>query len=275
MGRLVRRMSGHDFQAALHKAHVDGNGEAVADIWRKIADNEMSDADTLAWAKTVADWITSTEDPSSANTLIGEPVSQALTTQPSVPISSVARIHAALAVAGSAEPALDSPTDHDHGDDHGDDHDHRDPDGLAYDLMKAICHKSERLTAEKIWRAIANGEAHDYTKLTWVEHVASELVVELIDNRSLDKRLRGLKALNATGLWGVSDTYAELRKYIHMIADFRKFAGREDDAIEPMKIVSFMREQGLIEKKLNNRKAGKRAARQIDLVMEARRPKRP
>jgi len=26
-------MIDHDFTAALHKAHVDGNGAAVADIW--------------------------------------------------------------------------------------------------------------------------------------------------------------------------------------------------------------------------------------------------
>ena len=261
-------MSHHDFTAALRKAHDEGDGEAVADIWHKIADGEMSDADTLAWAKTVSEWICSTNDRSRA--LSGEPVSQALITQPNGPISRVARIHAALAVAGWTEPALDSPTD----DDHGDDHDHGDPDGIAYDLMKAIGHKSERLTAEKIWRAIANGEAHDHTKLTWVEHVASELVVELIDNASLDDRLRGLQALNATGLWGIADTYAELRKYIHMVADFRELAGREEEAIEPMAIVPFMRSQGLVEDGVSNRIAGKKAARQIDLVMEVRRAKR-
>ena len=259
-------MNDHDFIAALHKAHVDGNGEAVANIWREIADGKMSDADTLAWAKKVAVWITSANDRTRA--LGGEPVSQALTTQPSGPISRVARIHAALAVAGWTEPALDSPTDHDHGDDHGD------PDGLAYDLMKATGHKSERLTAEKIWRAIANGEAHDYTKLTWVEHVASELVVELIDNASLNDRLRGLHALNATGLWGITDTYAELRSHIDMVADFREIAGLKA-APKPMQIVPFMRSQGLIDDDVDNRTAGKRAARQIKLAMKARPPKRP
>lgn len=261
-------MSDHDFTAALSKALEEGNGEAVAGIWRKIADGEMSDAETLAWAKTVSEWIGSANDRSRA--LGGEPVSQALTIQPSCPISSVARIHAALAVAGWTEPALHSPTD----DDHGDDHDHGDPDGLAYDLMKAKGSKSERLTAEKIWRAIANGEAHDYTKLTWVEHVASELVVELIDNASLDDRLRGLQALNATGLWGMTDTYAELRSYIDMVADFNEIVGHKA-APKPMQIVPFMRSQGLIEDKVNNRIAGKKAARQIKLAMEARPPKRP
>lgn len=261
-------MSDHDFTAALHKAHYDGNGEAVSGIWREIADGKMSDADTLAWAKTVSEWIGSANDRSQG--LSDEPVSQALTTQPSGPIARVARIHAALAVAGWTEPPLDGPTDH--GDDHH--HDHVDPDGLAYDLMKAIGHKSERLTAEKIWRAIANGEAHDYTKLTWVEHVASELVVELIDNASLNDRLRGLHALNATGLWGITDTYAELRSYIDMVADFREIAGLKA-APKPMQIVQFMRSQGLIEDDVNNRIAGKKAARQIKLAMEARRPKRP
>ena len=261
-------MSDHDFTAALHKAHYDGNGEAVAGIWREIADGKMSDADTLAWAKAVSEWIGSANERSQG--LSDEPASQALTTQVSGPISRVARGHAALAVAGWTEPALDSPTD----DDHGDDHDHSDPDGLAYDLMKAIGHKSERLTAEKIWRAIANGEAHDYTKLTWVEHVASELVVELIDNASLNDRLRGLQALNATGLWGITDTYAELRSHIDMVADFREIAGLKA-APKPMQIVPFMRWQGLIDDEVDNRTAGKRAARQIKLAMKARPPKRP
>lgn len=260
-------MSDNDFTAALAKAHYDGNGEAVAAIWREIADGEMSDAETLAWAKEVAVWLTSTDDPSRVTSLSGETIQQV---KQSTPVPLVIRIHAALAVTGWVEPSLDSQTD----DDHGDHHDHGDPDGLAYDLMKAIGHKSERLTAEKIWRAIANGEAHDYTKLTWVEHVASELVVELIDNASLDDKLRGLRALNATGLWGITDTYAELRSYIDMVADFREIAGLKATP-KPMQIVPFMRSQGLIEDDVNNRIAGKRADRQIKLAMEARPPKRP
>jgi hypothetical protein len=255
------------FREPLRKAHVEGDGGAVAEIWREIADGKMSDADTLAWAKTVADWITSTDDPSRARTPSGEPIPQV---KQSTPVPCVARIHAALAVTGWAEPSLDSLTD----DDHGDDHDHGDPDGLAYDLMTAIGHRSERLAAEIIWRAIANGKAHDNTKLTWVEHVASKLVGNLIDNASLDDRLRGLQALNATGLWGIADRYADLRSHIQMVADFCELAGSKA-VPEPMRIVPFMREQGLIEEKLSNRKAGKRAARQIKLAMEARRPKRP
>lgn len=259
-------MSDHEFTAALAKAHDEGNGEAVAGIWRAIADDKISDADALAWAKEVAVWITSANNRTRA--LSGEPVSQALTTQPSGSISSMARIHAALAVAGWTEPALDSPTNHDHGDADN----HGDPDGLAYELMKAIGRKSGRLTAEKIWRAIANGEAHDYTKLTWVEHVASKLVVELIDNDSLDDRLRGQTALNAVGLWGIVDTYAELRSYIQMVADFRELAGR-DAKPDPMDIVPYMRSRGLIKGDVNNRNAAKRAARQINLAMDARPPK--
>jgi hypothetical protein len=271
MGRLVRRMSDHHFTAALHGAQYDGNGEAVAGIWREIADGKMSDADTLAWAKTVSEWIGSANERSQG--LSDGPASQALTTQPSDPISRVARIHAALAVAGWTEPALDSPADADADDD--DDHDDSDPDGLAYDLMKAIGHKSERLTAEKIWRAIANGEAHDYTKLTWVEHVASELVVELIDNASLNDRLRGFQALNATGLWGITDTYAELRSYIDMVADFREIAGLEKVAPARTQIVRFMQSQGLIEAGVSKSAAGKRADRQIAIVMADRPKKQP
>jgi hypothetical protein len=103
------------------------------------------------------------------------------------------------------------------------------------------------LVAEKIWKAIASGEADDSTKLDWVEHVASELVARLIKNSDLDDRLRGLEALNAKGLGGAALTYADLRNHIKMVIDFGELAGFKEAAPSPKEIVRYMKSQGLLE----------------------------
>lgn len=264
-------MSDHDFKTALQKAHVDGDGEAVARIWRDIADGEMSDAETLAWAKEVAVWITSTDDLSGTRTPSDKPISEALFPKPDAHISSVERVQAALAVCGLTEPALDNLNDDD--DDGHIDYDGHDPDGFGRQLNYLKGSSTFRLEAEKVWRAIASGDADDGTKLEWVEHVASKLVAHLIEDDALDDRLRGLQALNATGLGGAAHPYAGLRDHIKLLADFRELAGLEEVAPAPKQIVKFMRSQGLSEERVNNRKAGKRAERQIAIVM-ADRPKK-
>jgi hypothetical protein len=167
-------MSDHDFKAALHKAHVDGNGAAVAEIWREISDGEMSDADTLAWAKEVAVWITSTDAPSCATTLSGEPIPQV---KQSTPVSRVARIHAALAVTGWAEPALDSLTDELH-------------------ILK-LAKKGLRPASTIIWWMIAEGSASQGTREEWLDHVAKG-VNEV--NQSGTKERRGDKMIAKLGL---------------------------------------------------------------------------
>jgi len=148
-------MSDHDFTAALHKAHVEGNGEAVADIWRKIADGEMSEAETLAWAKAVGEWIASTNDPSRSRTLSGEPLPQALLPKPADNISRVGRIHAALAVAGWAEPALDSLSDEHH---------------LLHFAMKNS--NLQRTAATAVWQLISDGRASQGTREEWLDYVS-------------------------------------------------------------------------------------------------------
>lgn len=167
-------MSDHDFTAALAKAHLRGNGEAVAEIWREIADGKMSDADTIAWAKTVADWITSTDDPSRARKPSGEPIPQV---KQSTPVPRVARIHAALAVTGWAEPSLDSLTDELH-------------------ILK-LAKEGLRPASTIIWWMIAEGSASQGTREEWLDHVAKG-VNEV--NQSGTKERRGDKMIAKLGL---------------------------------------------------------------------------
>lgn len=177
MGGLVRRMSGHDFKAALHKAHVEGNGEAVANIWREIADGNMSDAEKLAWAKEAAVWITSTDDPSRATRLSGEPIPQGFLPKENAPMSRAARIHAALAVTGWAEPSLDSLTDEFH--------------------ILQLAKGGLRPASTIIWWMIAEGSASQGTREDWLDHVAKG-INEV--NQSGTKDRRGDKMIAKLGL---------------------------------------------------------------------------
>lgn len=170
-------MSDRDFKAALHKAHYHGNGEAVADIWREIADGKMSDADTLAWAKEVAGWITSADDPSRTRTPSGEPITQAFRPKGNAPMSRVARIHAALAVTGWAEPALDNLTDEFH--------------------ILQLAMEGLRPASTIIWWMIAEGSASQGTREEWLDHVAKG-VNEV--NQSGTKDRRGDKMIAKLGL---------------------------------------------------------------------------
>lgn len=162
------------FREALRKAHVDGDGEAVADIWRKVANSQMSVEETLAWAKTVGDWITETDEPSRTHTPSGEPMPQV---KQSTPVPRVARIHAALAVTGWAEPALDSLTDEQH-------------------ILK-LAKKDLRPASTIIWWMIAEGSASQGTREEWLDHVAKG-VNEV--NQSGTKERRGDKMIAKLGL---------------------------------------------------------------------------
>lgn len=176
---MVWRMSDHDFAAALAKAHLKGNGETVAYIWRKIADGKMSDVDTLAWTKEVAGWITSADDPSRARTPSGEPVPQGFLPKRNARMSRVARIHAALAATGWAEPSLDSLTDEQH--------------------ILQLAKKGLRPAATVIWWLIAEGNASQGTREDWLDHVAKGIDT---DNQTYKRKHRGDDVLGRLGLSG-------------------------------------------------------------------------
>jgi hypothetical protein len=179
MGRLVRRMIDRRFREALRKAHVNGDGEAVADIWRKVANSQMSVEETLAWAKTVGDWITSADDPSRARTPSGEPVPQGFLPKRNARMSRVARIHAALAATGWAEPSLDSLTDEQH--------------------ILQLAKKGLRPAATVIWWLIAEGNASQGTREDWLDHVAKGIDT---DNQTYKRKHRGDDVLGRLGLSG-------------------------------------------------------------------------
>ncbi len=152
-----------------------------------------------------------------------------------------------------------------------------DPDGLAYALEVARGQKSDRLSkrsaAETIWRAIADGQAADSTKITWVEYVAGRLVKDLINNHDLDERFRGTTALSASSLWGVGDEYAELVSWIEMLADMRELANLNPKPT-PKHVLPHMKKLGFNWEEGEKRKAEKVAARQINKAMAIREGRR-
>lgn len=175
-------MNDHDFIKALREAHVDGNGEAVAYIWRKIADGKMSDADTLAWAREVAGWIISADDPSRTRTPSGEPITQAFLPKGNVPMSRVARIHAALAATGWAEPSLDSLGD----------------ENWLLRLALKNWH-GRRVAATAVYKLIAEGKASQGTRETWLDFISKRIVAL---PKSAEANLRGNELIVPLGLAG-------------------------------------------------------------------------
>lgn len=163
------------FREALRKAHVEGDSKAVADIWRKVADGKMSVEETLAWTKTVGDWITEINEPSRLQTPEGAPMPQG--SSENAPMSRVARIHAALAVTGWAEPSLDSLTDEFH--------------------ILQLAKEGLRPASTIIWWMIAEGSASQGTREDWLDHVAKG-INEV--NQSGTKDRRGDKMLAKLGL---------------------------------------------------------------------------
>ena len=135
----------------------------------------------------------------------------------------------------------------------GNDENCGDPDGLAYDLEVARGLHSEQIrmreAAERIWMAIANGEADSTTMVCWVEHVARKICSGLVKNDDLDDRQRGSAALMATGLYGKDDRFREMRSLIAMWLDFGELAQIKNGPkwqLTPMMIAIAVRSRALI-----------------------------
>ena len=147
-----------------------------------------------------------------------------------------------------------------------------DPDGLAYDLAVARGMKSERISqgnaAESISKAIAAGEADSATMCCWVEHVAKKVCSEIVDNDAIDDSQRGSKALIATGLYGKSDEFRELRSLIDIWLDFGEITATKTDSewdLKPPMIVRAFRSRGFFDG-VKDRAAAETARRQLNLV---------
>lgn len=218
-------MSDHDFTAALAKAHLKGNGEAVAYIWRKIADGKMSDVDTLAWTKEVAGWITSADEPSRARSPSGEPIPKGLLPKGNAPMSRVARIHAALAVTGWAEPSLDSLTDEQH--------------------ILQLAKKGLRPAATVIWWLIAEGNASQGTREDWLDHVAKGIDT---DNQTYKRKHRGDDVLGRLGLSGqaLAEDKALIAIACRVMFKFPKVMYSVDPRKYVSELITRLRKMGLL-----------------------------
>ncbi|WP_394730742.1 hypothetical protein [Altererythrobacter sp. GH1-8] len=151
-----------------------------------------------------------------------------------------------------------------------------DPDGLAYALEVARGMKSDSLerrdAAEKIWLAIADNEASEGTKISWVEYIAKRLKKDLLKNDSLDDRQRGSAALNAIGLSYRKDEGYELREFVSNfldLEDLMKPANEVQKAPKPMQLVRMLREQGLL-LNVEDRAAQQRVRRALRKELEKR-----
>lgn len=151
-----------------------------------------------------------------------------------------------------------------------------DPDGLAFELEVACGMRrdriSQRTASEKIWRAIAAGEAHETTKLHWVAYVAQQLVEGLIDKHNLDDKLRGREALLALELYDKRDLYAELRGLIDTWMCFDDVSGPEPRVTSPPRprdILHVARDRGMFDE-VDDRRALESIRRQLNKVIEQR-----
>lgn len=95
-----------DLVTRIGQAHLRGDGQAVQAVWLAIAREELTDTSTLAWTKLVAEWIVGPQED-----VARQKGGLKAADKPSQPLDRTGRIHAALAVAGWAEPALDTVDD--------------------------------------------------------------------------------------------------------------------------------------------------------------------
>jgi hypothetical protein len=154
-----------------------------------------------------------------------------------------------------------------------------DPDGLAYALEVARGMASATLerreAAEKIWLAIADGEASDGTKITWINYVAKRLKQDLLKNDNLDDRRRGSAALNAIGLSYRKGEGHEIREFVSSFLDLQDLTRPEIETPElpkPMQLVRLLRDRGFLND-CDDRPAQQRVRRVLRKELESRKGK--
>lgn len=118
---------------------------------QSIAREELTDTSTLAWAKLVAEWIVGPQEG-----VARQQGGLKAADKPSKPLGRTGRIHAALAVAGWAEPALDTVDD---------------------DYLLLICAmEGLRPAVAIVWHLIATGKATQGMREQWLDYVARRVV---------------------------------------------------------------------------------------------------
>ena len=144
-------LDAEDFMTRIAHAHLRGDGQAVKATWLAIAREELTDTSTLAWAKLVAEWIVGPQEG-----VARQQGGLKAADKPSQPLDRTGRIHAALAVTGWAEPALDT-LDDGH-------------------LLLMCAMEGLRPAAALVWHLIATGKATQGMREQWLDHVASRVV---------------------------------------------------------------------------------------------------
>jgi len=165
-----------DFVTRIAQAHLRGDGQAVQAVWLAIAREELTDTSTLAWTKLVAEWIVGPQE-DVARLKGGLKAAD----KPSQPLDRTGRIHAALAVAGWAEPALDTVDD-------------------DYLLLRCAL-EGLRPAAALVWHLIATGKATQGMREQWLDHVASR-VVNADKTKPTNKAARPNAFMGAAGMSG-------------------------------------------------------------------------
>lgn len=156
-----------------------------------------------------------------------------------------------------------------------------DPDGLAYTLELAknaptaatdIHGKLQKMAAEKIWRAIAAGEAHDNTKLAWVEHVAKCVMESFLEGDGMESNERGTAALKVLGLCGHRYENARILQVIDTILSFQNLdleAPEQTPLPTPTELLKILQQVGLMnDKDTPHRQKQKRVNEYLNKVLE-------
>lgn len=153
-----------DFKTRIARAYLKGEGQAVFEMWRAIAQGSVLDNDALKWVREIALFI------------VGDAAGRA------TPPSRLEKIHTSLAVSGFAEPQLDTLDDE--------------------QLLLVCAMEGLRGAAEQIWRLIGEGKATHGIREQWLDHVSAGVSKFLQSSDDVQSNRRGDALLKPLGLAG-------------------------------------------------------------------------